>query len=95
MAEVPESCATNHMPDRDIPEDLALYIASYLGGEALARLEATSRRAVRSTPTRRPGKPACARAGTTRGGSTCRRLLFRRTSRPALCVGPVDGFRLL
>ena len=27
----------------DIPEDLALYIASYLGGEALARLEATSR----------------------------------------------------
>ena len=27
----------------DIPEDMALYIASYLGGEALARLEATSK----------------------------------------------------
>ena len=26
-----------------VPEDLALYIASYLGGEALARLEATSK----------------------------------------------------
>ena len=27
----------------DIPEDLALYIASYLGGEALARLGAASK----------------------------------------------------
>ena len=26
-----------------VPEDLALYIASYLGGEALAQLEATSK----------------------------------------------------
>jgi len=45
----------------DIPEDLALYIASYLGGETLARLEATSR-ACRSLYANEVAWEACVRA---------------------------------
>ena len=45
----------------DIPEDLALYIASYLGGEALARLEATSK-ACSSLYTNEVAWEACVRA---------------------------------
>ena len=45
----------------DIPEDLALYIASYLGGEALARLEATSK-ACRSLYANEVAWEACVRA---------------------------------
>ena len=37
------SAETPHTTCLDIPEDLALYIASYLGGEALARLGAASK----------------------------------------------------
>ena len=45
----------------DIPEDLALYITSYLGGEALARLEATSK-ACSSLYTNEAAWEACVRA---------------------------------
>ena len=45
----------------DIPEDLALYITSYLGGEALARLEATSK-ACSSLYTNEVAWEACVRA---------------------------------
>ena len=44
-----------------VPEDLALYIASYLGGEALARLEATSK-ACRSLYANEVAWEACVRA---------------------------------
>ena len=37
------ACETPQTTCLDIPEDLALYIASYLGGEALARLGAASK----------------------------------------------------
>ena len=59
------SCAT---PDGDataavlaVPEDLALYIASFLGGETLARLEATSK-ACRSLYANEAAWEACVRA---------------------------------
>jgi len=45
----------------DIPEDLALFIASFLGGEALARLEATSK-ACRSLYANEVAWEACVRA---------------------------------
>ena len=44
-----------------VPEDLALYIASYLGGEALARLEASSK-ACRSLYANEAAWEACVRA---------------------------------
>ena len=45
----------------DIPEDLALFIASYLGGETLARLEATPQ-SVQFALRQRGGVEACVRA---------------------------------
>ena len=60
--------ASSVVPDGDataavlsVPEDLALYIASYLGGEALARLGAASK-ACRSLYANEVAWEACVRA---------------------------------